>query len=239
MGRLPKLATAGRSRRLAFDSDADGINAIGRAGEISEVEIGGGKPDGAATPVAGQDGALDRPGRAEQGFRGVHVAVENGLADTGGGDLVGPVAVKFGEGGAHAVLGAQALHVAGRAGPAGPETEVGTGDQALHAQPADEDVLDEFAGRALRHLAIERQDMQTPHPERRQRAIAPRRAHQPEGGRVRGEETARMGIEQGHAQLAPHLVRKSPCKIDDVAVAEMDAVEIPQCDDRTPRGFGD
>ena len=132
----------------------------------------------------------------------------------------------------------QALQVAGRAGAARTEAEIGAGDDTFHAQALDQHRLDELPRRHLRHGRIEGQDMQALHAQRFQREIAAVRAHQPEGGRLGSEEAARMRIEQGHAEFAARLVRQIARQRDDMPVPQVHAIEIAQRDHRTAGVFG-
>ena len=64
-------------------------------------------------------------------------------------------------------------------------------------------------------------------------AIATAGAHQAEGRRVRGEEAARMGIEQGGTKRCVQGLRQISGQTDHMTMPHMDAIEIAQGNDRT------
>ncbi len=194
------------------------------------MDVRGGKPDGAADPVAGLDPPVDLPGPAEQQGRLAWLSGGQQVADLGRGK---GRAVRFRrlghDGDAETQPLSHRFQQRGIAAPAAAEHEIIADHHMGDAEPLVQHGLDEFLGAERRHRRVEMQAHREVAAERRHFAHLGAEGRQPERRRVRPEILARMRLERDDAEALAGRHRARPH--DHRLMAAMHPVEIADGED--------
>ena len=203
---------------------------------FAEAEIGGGKADRAAAPVAGLDASVDLPEAAELRRRLSRPAVAQEFADMGRG-------IDRGVGAAHRLDDCHpetvprprlAQHLGGAAALVAEGQIVADYDMA-DTDRADQQVVDEQLGRPSGEGRVEMLHEQKVDAEPRDLALLDAERGQPERLGFRHEHGARVRLERQHRRRQP-LRPGAPARLaDQRRMAEMQPVEISHRQHRAAR----
>src|SRR5712671_1582645 len=220
-----------------LDARTHGIDAGGRPQVVVEHEVGGREADGAAARIAGFDAALDLPEAAEQRRRLTGVSGCKELADARrgvDGALGRRDRTDYGD--AEMQIRAARLEQRRRAAPLVAEDEIVADDGVAHAEIADEHGLDEILCALRGEGEVEMQREQQIDAERLEVPRLGAERRQAKGRVVRPENTAGMRLEGEDRVGHGGSTGDSAGLADHRLMAEMDAVEIADGDNRPALG---
>src|ERR1019366_9311685 len=222
---LDQLTAAGLEGRTHADADScrapvgqAGVDAVPGAHErLVRHEVGRGEAQLAAASVSADDLPPHLEGAAEQPVRLGHLAGEDEAANVAGGDDLAVDLEQRMHDGSEARVGRQQPRVTLSLVA---EAKVLTDRHPAGAERTYEYVVDELGGRALRELGVEGDHDQLPPPELGQQLGLARERGQQLGSVLRRNDRHGVRLEGEHAVRA----------VDDLAMAEVHAVEGPHCD---------
>ncbi len=221
-------ADVGRARdRLRGDArDRHGEHAGQRQALAPDLDVGGGKADGAAELLAVHDAPGNDEGAAQQSLGTLDVAARKSSAHGRAGNAE-PAEIHRVHGLDHeTVLASGLLQHREVSGAALAEAEIIADDQMPHRQPAHQNVLDELAGGMRRELAVEAADMDPVDAAFGEQFELVAQAGQARRRLLRREEFARMRFEGEHRRRQGQFARLGRQFSEQRAMTKMHAIEI-------------
>ena len=216
----------------------DGIDPVMRAQVIAERQVGRGKADRPPNLVTMLDHTADREGAGEQAGRGLAIAGLQRLANAAGGDDLAIEHDGADRARGQAQLGPSGLEQFDAAAPALAEGEVLTGHHARRTQPFDQQLGHEILGRGRCQFGVEGEDQHGIRPGRREQFLPLVQLGQAERRGIGLEEAHRVRIEGRDDRRAALGLGPGNRLARHGLVAQVEAIEIAQRDNRTAQGIG-